>query len=40
MGRVPGDVHVKVFFGYCETCKGSGISRAEAGDDDCDGLCG
>ena len=39
MGRVPGAVHGQVFFGYCSPREGSGVPRAEAGDDDCDGLC-
>ena len=40
MGRVPGAVHGQVFFGYCSSSEGLGVPRAEAGDDDYDGLCG
>ena len=40
MNRVPGAVHGKVLSGYCEACESSGVPRAEAGDDDRDGLCG
>ena len=38
MDRVLGAVHRKVFFGYCETCEGSGVPRAEAGGDDCESV--
>ena len=40
MGRVPGAVYGYVFSEYCETCEGLEVPRAEAGDDECDGLCG
>ena len=40
MCRVPGAVHGLVFSGYCSSHNGSGVLRAEAEDDDCDGLCG
>ena len=29
----------KYFQGYCSSREGLGVPRAEAGDDDCDGLC-
>ena len=40
MGRVSGAVHELVFSRDYEACQGSGVPRAEAGGDDCDGLCG
>ena len=40
MGRVLGAVPRQVFSGYCSSRKGSGVPRAEAGDDDCNGVCG
>ena len=30
----------KYFPETARACEGSGVPRAEAGDDDCDGLCG
>ena len=39
MGRVSGAVHGEVLFSYCEACEGLRVPRAEAGGDDCDGLC-
>ena len=40
MDRVPGAVYRQVFFGYCSSCEGSRVPRAEARDNDCDGVCG
>ena len=40
MGRVSGAVHGLVLNRDCEACEGSGVPRAEAGGDDCDGLRG
>ena len=40
MDRVPGAVHRHVFSGHCSSREGSGVPRAEARDDDCDGLYG
>ena len=36
MDRVLGAVHGQVFSEYCSSCEGSGVPRAEVGDDDCD----
>ena len=38
MGRVPGAVYGQVFSRDSETCQGLGVSRAEVGSDDSDGL--
>ena len=40
MDKVPGVVHGQVFFGYCSSCEGSGVPRAEVGDYDRIGVCG
>ena len=40
MGRVPGAVHEQVFLGHSSSCEGPGVLRAEAGNDDSDGVCG
>ena len=40
MGIVSRAVHGEVLSSYCEACKGLGVPKAEAGGDDCDGLCG
>ena len=40
MGRVPVVFHGLVFSRYCSSRQGSGVPRADAGDDDYDGVCG
>ena len=40
MDRVPGAVHGQLFSGHCSSCEGSRVPKAEAEDDDSDGVCG
>ena len=40
MDRVPRAVHGQVFSGHRSSLEGSGVPRAEAGDNDSDGVCG